>query len=235
MVFNRKFYGGLLILLMVSLNACGEDNTPVPTATAVSNKAPATATVALPAPTVVPLTTPATGGVSPAISAIAPTINQAQSDNITRVPVLPPTVAADPNVSRAVLASLPTIKGTTAINANLDAVNEQVQKLGLTGAVTRLYVSDEQPASVVNNTEAAILAAGYRVNNPPQQGKTGIYGVYSKVGSPDIAVNARLIDSSQLNNSLVPGLSPAESQKVATQIKGHKTLLLLIVAPNQKF
>ena len=227
-VFAKKFYPLWLLLITLVLVGCGGDSAPAPTsaATAANNNVPTTpATVASAQPTGLAIPT-ATVGPTPTPNAAT---SQAQEDNITRVPVLPTTMPADPNLSKAVLNSLPPIKGTKEINTNLAAVNAQIANLQ-PAAVIKVYFSDDLPPTVINNAEVMLAGAGYRPGgNRAQPGKTGLY---AKPGNPDISINASAIDQNTVGKSSLPGLSQTENQQLSAQLKGHKSLLLLIVAPN---
>ncbi len=90
---------------------------------------------------------------------------------------------------------------------------------------------------VAATLDTALNGAGFRFSLPgeskPSNQGGAIVGFYTKADSSDILLSAVDIpaDPNQLAGDLIPGLSPATMQKFLAQVKGKKSLAVLIVAP----
>jgi hypothetical protein len=151
-----------------------------------------------------------------------------------------PGQAATPTATAAATLTLPAIPGTTEIALDPAIRTEIVKQLPtqLKDAAFKLFVSDDASDKVAGGADTALTGAGYKFGIPGQTKpveQSGTYaGLYTKTGSPDLlfAITAVPTDTTQLNNLNIPGITAADAQKFLDQVKGHKTLVIVIGAPN---
>ena len=206
-----KFPVLLYAVLMYALVACSEDPTSVPP----------TATK--------PPTPPATATASP----IPPTR--------TPTPTSAPTATATP-LSDA--AKLPTLVNATEVKVNTEFAAATLATFtgSIPGARLTLYASDQDPDTFAADTNNAFVQAGWQfavpgLTKPGNQGNS-IVGLYAKSQQPDalISVGALPQDQPSLIAGLVPNLSEATIQQFVAQVRGKKSLLLVVTAPGlQKY
>lgn len=170
----------------------------------------------------------------------------------TPTPV-PPTATVAPTNSQAGSTGgttvggnvkLPAISGATELKLDATTLNEvgkQLNTIGLSlsNADLKLFVSDDDADKLATNTDTALTGAGYRFSIPGQakplkQGDSTA-GFYGKAGESDVFFTSIPIpsDPSTLSSSLnLPGVDKATVDKLVDQIKGKKSLLLVIAAPD---
>ena len=222
---------GSLVCLAILLVGCN-DNTVVPTPLPTIQ------------PTIAATTAPITA-ISPTKDA-TPTSNAdtTESTNISATTVATPgptrtvsNVSAAPAV--AAIAALPAIKNAKIVTIDQSAIDNLVKQLGVPGAATQLFVSTSPATTFSTDTNAALISAGWRFNmtgatKPQTQASGEILGTYVQTGQPDLLFQIKTLptDQSKLNQISLPGLSAADIQKVSTQLKGQKALMIIIIAPN---
>lgn len=117
---------------------------------------------------------------------------------------------------------------------------KQLQSQGMNDATVRLYVSEQQDEKVIGDANNTLLSANYKfglpgvpIYKPTRVGGT-LTGIYSQTNLPDVLIASR--DTRDLASLpsyfLVPGLNQDISKKIAAQLKGHKTIFFVLVAPN---
>ncbi len=102
----------------------------------------------------------------------------------------------------------------------------------------QMFVSDDEPKHLATNTEAEITKAGYKFALPGAtslvQSGTAYTGGYTLTGSPDIlfVIGTLTDDPTQLAKNLkdfdLPGMEQIDQTKFLAQVKGHKSLILLM-------
>ncbi len=196
-------------------------------------------------PTSQPLTTQATPTVATTTSAATSQSVTTQAANFTDVAVTnspsnkQSTAAAPVNspASEAIAKSLPAISGAKDLVIDQNAITDLVKKLGIPGAATRLYVSDDLSMKLAKNTDTVLLNTGWKFAMPnatgPQRQNDKVVSLYTRPDQPDIyfAITDLPTDPKQLDKINLPGLSQTAAQGVASQLKGHRSLMILIVAP----
>lgn len=115
-----------------------------------------------------------------------------------------------------------------------------IQVSSVTDLSVQMFVSDTAPEDLATTTESALLKTGYKF---ALSDHTQIYkvsnghsyaGAYAKTGEQDLVLGIGTLtdDQAQLASNLqelnIPGLAQADSTKFLAQIKGHKTLMLLV-------
>jgi len=115
-----------------------------------------------------------------------------------------------------------------------------IQVSSVTDLSVQMFVSDTAPEDLATTTESDLLKTGYKF---ALSDHTQIYkvsnghsyaGAYAKTGEQDLVLGIGTLtdDQAQLASNLqelnIPGLAQADSTKFLAQIKGHKTLMLLV-------
>ncbi len=132
---------------------------------------------------------------------------------------------------------LPAIPGTTEVKVDSTIQTEVAKQLGVPTLAVKLLTSDDDVTKLGNATDAALTATGYAFGIPglakPLSQNGGTVGLYSKAGSSDILFTAVPIPDNTVDvGKSIPGIDAASAQKFADQIKGKKTLLIVMTGPN---
>jgi hypothetical protein len=92
---------------------------------------------------------------------------------------------------------------------------------------------------VANDLDTALTQAGYQFAIPgstkPQKQGESYSGLYAKQGGADIIFSAGAVPTNEADltqNMNIPGLSAAAMQDFVSQVKGKKTAVFLIAAPD---
>jgi hypothetical protein len=101
----------------------------------------------------------------------------------------------------------------------------------------KLFTSDDDSTKVGDTTDSALTGQGYVFSIPglakPLSQNGGTVGLYSKAGSSDILFTTVPIPDNAADVSKnIPGIDQAAAQKFADQIKGKKTLLIVMTGPD---
>ena len=132
---------------------------------------------------------------------------------------------------------LPAIPGTTEVKVDSTIGMEVAKQLGVPTLAVKLLTSDDDVTKLGEATDAALTAKGYAFGIPglakPLSQNGGTVGLYSKAGSSDILFTAVPIPDNTVDvGKSIPGIDAASAQKFADQIKGKKTLLIVMTGPN---
>jgi len=230
-MYNRiKLSLALLILLVLSLAACGGEVTPT-TAPAPTNPPPTTPTLIpvvttvapVPATTVLTITTP-----TPASSLIliAPTPTTAAAT------LAPPVTTVAPPINAGQPITLSGVSEFTVEQAYYSDLTKQFP--GVNDLNGKVLLSDSEPNQVADIGDKAFTGSGYSVVVPGQNdsGKTKdfIRVLYTRTGAPDIqlTVVAATKDPAEIVRNLnLTSFSPAAIQKLTEAIKGKKSILTI--------
>jgi len=217
----------LMLMTALALAACGADPTATP--------APTTAAATTVAATVAPTTAPTT--VAPTKAATtAPATTVAATTAATAVAT---TAATSATTAATANLSLPAITGASELQLDASIVKEIGKVVpGLTNPTVKLYVSEDDAEKLANNADTILNGAGYKFGLPgstkPAKQGDQVVGFYVKSGSPDILLASGAIPANpdDLGRSLnIPGLDAAAIQKLTDQVKGKKSLMVLLAAP----
>ncbi len=251
--FNRPGSGFVvpLIILTLALTACGDSPTATPTTAAATTRA-ATGVVTTAAAT--SATTAASGATTAATPAAVSTTaattarpaTTAAGSATTSAAGAATTVASSATTSAAGAAT--SAAGTSTLPSNVTTGLMEIQvdpsilssftssfRLG-PDAKAKLYVSDIETDKEVDFLNTSLISSGYTFGLPgftaPQKSGPGSFGVYSKAGSPDFLFLATPIptDEAELTKNPPAGVSPAAMSQFASQVKGHKTLVIAVQA-----
>lgn len=221
---------GLLVLVgifgILALSACGDATatTPPPATSAVTTAPPTTSTT-VPANTTAPATT------AVASTKAATTIPATVVATTKAATTVPATTAATNNSSL-------TISGAKEIQLDPTIAAELFK--GMPGVQARIFASTDDPAKLATNSNAGLLANGFKFAIPgqttPVKGDNEAYlGVYSKAGTPDLVMVSAEVpkDAEELERGLAsPSISPEASQNLLGQLAGKKSVTFLIVDPS---
>ena len=132
-------------------------------------------------------------------------------------------------------SSLPT--GVTELNLSATAKTSLTQKMGIPGADVKFFTADVDGATIGTALDGFLTAQGYAFSIPgttkPISTSGNTVGLYSKSGAVDVLFVAAAIPADPTTSSMsLPGVDPAEVQQLATQLKGHQTLLVAIGGNN---
>lgn len=200
----------LVLLVALILAACGD----------------ATNTVSSPVATAVSTTKAATTAAAGATTAAATTAAAGAA-----------TAAAGASSAAVVI---PNITGATEVKLDTAFSAELAKQIpGLTNPSIKLYVSDDEAQTLADNADVAFTGAGYKfglpgMTKPTAQGDN-IAGFYVKTGSADLLLAAGIVpaDAGDFNKALnIPGMTSDEAKKLAEQVKGKKSMLIIIAAPD---
>lgn len=145
--------------------------------------------------------------------------------------------------SAATPTAAPATSATTEIAID-PMITSAITKLaaGVTDLDLALYVSDSTPEALAMTSETTVVNSGYKYAVPGgttvTRYGTAYSGGYSKAGAPDIFFLVATLsdDPTQLAKNLVdlgvPGFDQADQAKFQAQIKGHKSLLLILTGTN---
>ncbi len=154
----------------------------------------------------------------------------------TVAPTAAPATAAATTTSGATTADIPAITGTTEVKVDSSISAEVAKQLGVPTLAVRLYTSDDDGAVVGEHADAALTAKGYSFGIPnqtkPLSQDNGTVGLYSRSGSDDILFLALPIPANADVSGSIPGIDAASAQKFTDQVKGKKTLLVVMTGPN---
>ncbi len=208
-----------VMMLASLLAACGD-----PTATTV----PATTA----APTTAAATTAAT--TAAAITTAATTVAATTAAT---------TVAATTVATTAAAASgtFPAISGVKEVVMDA-AIQAEIAKqfpASLKNANIKYYTSDNDYDKAASDVDAALTGAGYKFaipgqSKPAKQGEQYV-GLYTKTGAEDLLIGTLPVPANldQVGgSSTLPGLSGDALKKFADQMKGKKSLVFVLSAPN---
>jgi hypothetical protein len=204
---------GLILAATLLLGACGEEATSTSSASTTTAAATiATATTA--ATTTVAATTANTTSGAVATTSAASSVTSGTDNTV-----------------------LPAITGTTEVQTDATIRTEVAKQLGIPTLNVKLFTSDEEAAKLGEATDAALTKSGYAFGIPglakPLTQNGGTVGLYSRSGSSDILFTAVAIPENTTDVSKnIPGIDPATAQKFADQIKGKKTLLIVMTGPD---
>lgn len=152
--------------------------------------------------------------------------------------VAPTTAAATASTtaSSTTTGDVPTISGTNEVKVDSSISAEVAKQLGVPTLAVRLYTSDDDTAVVGDHTDAALTAKGYSFGIPnqtkPISQDNGTVGLYSRSGSDDILFTAVPIPANADVSGSIPGIDAASAQKFTDQVKGKKTLLVVMTGPS---
>ena len=151
-----------------------------------------------------------------------------ESFKITEAPAQATSVA-----SAATIADPTEITLDPALKAALTKAAPGVADLKI-----QMFVSDDEPKHLATKTEADIMNAGFKFALPGAtslvQSGTAYTGGYTLTGSPDIlfVIGTLSSDPTQLAKNLkdfdLPGMDQIDQTKFLAQVKGHKSLVLLM-------
>lgn len=146
------------------------------------------------------------------------------------------TTAAVTTASGTAAADVPVISGTTEVQADPSISAQVAKQLGVPTLAVRLYTSDDDTAVVGDHADAALTAKGYSFGIPnqtkPLSQDNGTVGLYSRSGSDDVLFTAVPIPANADVSGSIPGIDAAAAQKFADQVKGKKTLLVVMTGPS---
>ncbi len=247
----RRAYLGLVagLLMTVILAACGENtatSSTGPTAGAgltVGSTTSAVVATTAASSTTASSTTTAAGANTTTTAASATGTTVAGVATTATIPAALVTAAdtattaagSTPSVTGA---TLPSISGTTEVSLATAITSQIDSALKISNATIKLYTSDDEAAFVSANTDKACTGSGYSFGVPgatgPQKQGDQYFGFYTKAGSPDLltVIQAVPTDPAQLNNINIPGVSASDAQAFADQIKGKKSILFVLAAPD---
>jgi hypothetical protein len=156
----------------------------------------------------------------------------------TGTPV-PPTPTVAPTTAAATAttsASLPTISGVTEIQGDSSISAEVAKQLGVPTLTVKLYTSDDDAAVVGDHADTALTGQGYSFGIPnqtkPVSQDNGTVGLYSRSGSDDVLFTAIPVPANADVSGSIPGIDAATAQKFTDQVKGKKTLLVVMSGPS---
>jgi hypothetical protein len=202
---SKKIFSftGLLLAATLLLGACGEEATVTPSSTN-------------------PTTTANTAAAT------------TSSASTTAAGTVAATTTGAPGTANT---TLPAIAGTTEVQVDQTITAEVAKQLGIPTLNVKLFTSDDDSTKVGGTTDSALTAQGYAFSIPglakPLSQNGGTVGLYSKVGSSDILFTAVPIPDNPADVSKnIPGIDQAAAQKFADQIKGKKTLLIVMTGPD---
>ena len=135
-------------------------------------------------------------------------------------------------------AALPPVPGTTIVQLDPELLASTARLVpGVSNPTVQMFASDNTPATLAADTDTSFLGAGYKfvfpgISKPSMLGST-ILGLYSKTGAPDILLSVTDVptDVTLVSRSIgLPNLSQTSSQKYLDQVKGKKSVAILIAA-----
>jgi hypothetical protein len=154
----------------------------------------------------------------------------------TVAPTTAPATAAVTTTSGPTTTDIPSITGTTEEQVDSSISAEVAKQLGVQTLAVRLYTSDDDGAVVGDHADAALTAKGYSFGIPnqtkPISQDNGTVGLYSRSGSDDILFTAVPIPANADVSGSIPGIDAASAQKFTDQVKGKKTLLVVMTGPS---
>jgi len=150
--------------------------------------------------------------------------------------VAPTTAAATATASGTSTANLPTISGVTELQVDSSISAEVAKQLGVPTLAVKLYTSDDDTAVVGDHADAALTGQGYSFGIPnqtkPISQDNGTVGLYSRSGSDDVLFTAVPVPANADVSGSIPGIDAATAQKFTDQVKGKKTLLVVMSGPS---
>jgi len=221
--------------LPLSLVLTGSGQTTIPASIVAT---PATSVPAIASATLIPV--PATS--VPATNQILPFLPTVTSTPVAATPAARSTsvgLAATP-VSTATLPKFSNLREIKLDPTLVFEFSRQVQPLGLANPVLKLYVSDDEVTSLTERTAAFYTETGYTfgipgISNgkPVKMGDTNL-GLYLKSGVPDVLLAVRGTNDAQelMNSVIIPGLNVMLTRQIVDQVKGSKSVMFILVAPN---
>lgn len=166
-------------------------------------------------------------------------------DSATATPVPATATTAPTTVASATSAAatsgtdstpIPAISGTTEVQTDASISAAVATQLGIPTLGVKLFTSNDDATKVGDAADAALTGSGYAFGIPgvakpvTQNGST--VGLYSKSGSSDILFTAVAVPANTADvGTSIPGLDAASAQKFADQLKGKKTLLVVMTGP----
>ncbi len=156
-------------------------------------------------------------------------------------PTVPPNMGLNPPTILPITngtAALPPIPGTTMVQLDPELLASTARLVpGVTNPTVQLFASDNTPDKLAADIDTSFLGAGYKFVFPgiskPTRLSSTILGLYSKAGAPDILLSVTDVptDVSLVSRSIgLPALSQAASQKYLDQVKGKKSVAILVAA-----
>lgn len=218
-LFHPIIMAILMLLLASGIAACGET-----AATATPNStSPATTT-----------TTSAATSSSTTVAASTTTTSGATGTGVNPLNAATTVPAANTNSA----ATIPSISNATEVQVDpafSAAAAKQIP--GVSNPTFKIFVSGDDAAKLATNADTAFTAGGYAFAFPgatkPTNTGTTIAGLYTKAGAPDILIGALNIpaDTATLTKDLaIPDLTDASAQKFLEQVKGKKSMLIVLSA-----
>lgn len=135
-------------------------------------------------------------------------------------------------------AALPSIPGTSVVQLDPELLASTARLVpGVSNPTVQMFASDNTPDKLAADTDTSFLGAGYKfvfpgISKPSKLGIT-ILGLYAKTGAPDILLSVTDVptDVTLVSRSIgLPILSQASSQKYLDQVKGKKSVAILVAA-----
>jgi superoxide dismutase len=214
-----------MLLVSLMLTACGGNatTTPVPAATAKATTVAATTAVST---TAKATTVAATTAKATTVAATTVAATTAKAT----------TVAATTAASSKSAVTLPTITGATEIALDPALSAELSKQTDLSNPVIKFYVSDDAADKLADNANSTITGAGWITmqDKPEKQKDNSFTDYYVKMGFDDILLISQLVPVSATTNDLSKlfNVTVAEAQKLADQVKGKKSMVLLAFLPD---
>ena len=156
------------------------------------------------------------------------------SPTATRVPyaVAVTTVPAIVVGTTAASTTIPIISGATEVTLDAAFSTELAKQIpGLNNPIIKLYVSNDDAQKLADNADLAFTGAGYKFGLPGMTKPT----FYVKTGSVDILLETGTVpaDAGDFSKALnIPNMTTEETKKLTDQIKGKKSMLIIIAAPD---
>jgi hypothetical protein len=133
-------------------------------------------------------------------------------------------------------ATIPAISSVNEIIPDQDFIAPAIRTLpGVANPTVKILASSGPADKLATDANTALLGAGYAfvfpgADTPTKQGLT-IYGLYSKVGQPDVLVVATDIPATPtlFIRTGFPALSATNVQQLYSQLKGYTSVALLLV------
>lgn len=232
-----------ILLTALGLVACGS-STPTPVAPTTRQTTvtpiPPTVTPVLLNPTLIVPTQTATAGatLAPLDSATPAFVRNntpvtAFLTATARVPqITTPTPAAIPP-SLDIQLPLTSLELIEVDPALVEGITNQM--VGASSPIIKFYVSNNALPDVRSSVSDALIKMNYLAASPLTPTDDPVIAIYTRKGAPDVVFSAGTIPANpaDLTKTMLnlPELSQEAAQKFAGQLKGKKTLVVLISAP----
>jgi len=132
----------------------------------------------------------------------------------------------------AASTTIPIISGATEVTLDAAFSTELAKQIpGLNNPIIKLYVSNDDAQKLADNADLAFTGAGYKFGLPGMTKPT----FYVKTGSVDILLETGTVpaDAGDFSKALnIPNMTTEETKKLTDQIKGKKSMLIIIAAPD---